>query len=424
MGETSVLSQCLKLVFVASCLWRSSTCLSLPAPPLDLEVVTTLSSTTSLLGEEFAEMQADVEHNASGLTEAVTKALDGEREVSSESQQIEDAEVDVKNVEAQSTTEASSPDIPSTTKASSPEMTSTTITSSPKIPSTTIASSSEIPTTTTTSPPKIPSSTITSSPTQVFSAPERKALIGHLVGSFGQATLVLTENQKLALQQENNLRNKGYGAFSSALDKQGATHEQPRQSLSLNSDAANQQFGFQHRFGSPQQQQLSSTDEQQFRILDQYNYQLFHQQQQQTPNTFPSTHPSHLLHQLSGEQQERFLNQFSQLPREQQLYAYNQFLNTDPQTQQFAIKQFLSLDQEVLSGSLQGEVDGVSGVQSQQVFQSGHLPHLQPGHQNSQQFSSNERDLITTTQQQEEVLKQSLFSALQRSINSQDGLAH
>jgi len=239
--------------------------------------------------------------------------------------------------------------------------------------------------------------------------------------------LVLTENQKLALQQENNLRTKGYGAFSSSLDRQGATHEQPRQSLSLNSEAENQPFGFPHRFGSPQQQQLPSTDEQQFRILDQYNSQLFHQQQQQqqqqTLNTFPSSHPSHLLHQLSGEQQERFLNQFSQLPREQQLYAYNQFLNTDPQTQQFAIKQFLSLDQEVLSGSLQGEVDGVSGVQSQQVFQSGHLPHLQPGQHNSQQFSSNQRDLITTAQQQEEVLKQSLFSALQRSINSPDALA-
>ena len=241
-------------------------------------------------------------------------------------------------------------------------------------------------------------------------------MIGHLVGSFGQSTLVLTENQKLALQQENNLRNKGYGAFSSSLDRQGATHSQPRPSLSLNSEYTNQQFGFQHRFGSPQQQQLSTTDRQQLRILDHSKSQLFHEPQQQTSNTFPSSHPSHLLHQLSGEQQERFLNQFSHLSTEQQLYAYNQFLNKDPQTQQFAIKQFLSLDQEVLSGSLQGEVDGVSGVQSQQVFQSG----LLPGQKNSQQFSSNREDLITAAQQQEEVLKQSLFSALQRSINSQD----
>jgi len=245
-------------------------------------------------------------------------------------------------------------------------------------------------------------------------------LIGHLVGSFGQSTLVLTENQKLALQQENNLRNKGYGAFSYLLDRQGATHSQPRPSLNLNSEYTNQQFGFQHRFGSPQQQQLSSTDRQQLRILDQSKSQLFHEPQQQTSNTIPFSHPSHLLHQLSGEQQERFLNQFSHLSTEQQLYAYNQFLNTDPQTQQFAIKQFLSLDQEVLSGSLQGEVDGVSGAQSQQVFQSGHPPHLLPGQQNSQQLSPNREDLITAAQQQEEVLKQSLFSALQRSINSQD----
>jgi len=243
------------------------------------------------------------------------------------------------------------------------------------------------------------------------------------VGSFGQATLVLTENQKLALQQENNLRSKGYAAFSTALDRQGATPGQSRLSLSLNSEPANQQFEFQHRFGSPQQQQLSSTDGEQFRTLDQYNSQLFQEQQQQIPNTFPSSHPSHLMHQLSGEQQERSLNQFSQLSREQQLYAYNQFLNTDPQAQQFAIKQFLSLDQEVLSGSLQGEVDGISGVQSQQVFQSGPLSHSQPGQHNSQQFSSNPKDRITTVQQQEEVLKQSLFSALQRSINSPDILA-
>jgi len=140
-------------------------------------------------------------------------------------------------------------------------------------------------------------------------------LIGHLVGSFGQATLVLTEKQKLALQQENNLRNKGYGAFSSTLDRQGATHSQPGQSLGLNSESTNQQFGFQHRFGSLQQQQLSLTDEQQLRILDQSKTQLFHEPQQQTSNNFPSSHPSHLLHQLSGEQQERFLNQFSHLLR-------------------------------------------------------------------------------------------------------------
>jgi len=380
---------------------------------LDLEVVTALPSTTPLLEGGFKENQADVEYNALGLMEAVTEALDEEREVSSEAQQIEAVEVDIQNVgELTTLTIMSTSEAPSTTEASSPETPSTTIASSPEKPFTTIASI-----------PEIPSTTATSSPTRVFSASERKALIGHLVGSFGQATLVLTENQKLALQQENNLRNKGYAAFSSVLDRQGAIQSQPTQSLSLNSEPANQQFGFQHRFGSPQQQQISSNDGQQFRILDQYSSQLLHDQQQQTLNTLPSSHPSHLLHQLSGEQQERFLNQFSQLSGEQQLYAYNKFLNTDPQAQQFAIKQFLTLDQDVLSGSLQGEVDGVSGVQSQQVFQSGHLPHLQPGQHNSQQFSSNPKDLITTAQQQEEVLKQSLFSALQRSINSQDGLA-
>ena len=406
--------QCLKLVYIASCLCKTSSGLSLPAPPLEV-VETTIPSTTL----------ADVELNTSGLREAATETLEKENDISSETKNIEFAEVDQKDVGETtstailSTSEAPSLKVTSITVASSSEIPSTTIAPSPEILSTTKATSREISSTTIASSQEIPSPALASSPTREFSATERKALIGHLVGSFGQSTLVLTENQKLALQQENNLRNKGYGAFSSSLDRQGATHSQPRPSLSLNSEYTNQQFGFQHRFGSPQQQQLSSTDAQQLRILDQSKSQLFHEPQQQTSNTFPSSHPSHLLHQLSGEQQERFLNQFSHLSTEQQLYAYNQFLNTDPQTQQFAIKQFLSLDQEVLSGSLQGEVDGVSGAQSQQVFQSGHLPHLLPGQQNSQ-LSPNQEDLITAAQQQEEVLKQSLFSALQRSITSQD----
>ena len=413
-------------MYIASCLCKTSSGLSLPAPPLEV-VETTIPSTTL----------ADVELNTSGLREAATEALEKEKEISSETQNIEFAEVDQKNVgettstailstseapssKVTSTTVASSSEIPSTTIAPSPEILSTTKATSREISSTTIASSQEISSTTIASSQEIPSPALASSPTREFSASERRALIGHLVGSFGQSTLVLTENQKLALQQENNLRNKGYGAFSSSLDRQGATHSQPRPSLSLNSEYTNQQFGFQHRFGSPEQQQLSTTDRQQLRILDHSKSQLFHEPQQQTSNTFPSSHPSHLLHQLSGEQQERFLNQFSHLSTEQQLYAYNQFLNKDPQTQQFAINQFLSLDQEVLSGSLQGEVDGVSGAQSQQVFQSGHPPYLLPGQQNSQQLSPNREDLITAAQQQEEVLKQSLFSALQRSINSQD----
>jgi len=87
-----------------------------------------------------------------------------------------------------------------------------------------------------------------------------------------------------------------------------------------------------------------------------------------------SNHPSVFLNQLDPLDQQKFLDQFSKLTREQQAYAYNQFLSNPARIQQHAIKQFLSLDAEVLSVSIQAEIEKESqrqGVQKEQVERRG-----------------------------------------------------
>merc|ERR1712018_26421 len=57
-------------------------------------------------------------------------------------------------------------------------------------------------------------------PPRRFSAKERKALLAHLDGTKfgGNQHLVLTKNQKLALEQEKEFQGKGFAPFSSDSD--------------------------------------------------------------------------------------------------------------------------------------------------------------------------------------------------------------
>jgi hypothetical protein len=77
----------------------------------------------------------------------------------------------------------------------------------------------------------------------------------------------------------------------------------------------------------------------------------------EAPKEDPKINIEVILNQLTKQQQDKFLFQFSQLNFAQQTYAYNQFLSTPPETQQFALHQFLSLDPQVLIISIQTELN-------------------------------------------------------------------
>ena len=77
----------------------------------------------------------------------------------------------------------------------------------------------------------------------------------------------------------------------------------------------------------------------------------------EAPKEDPKINIEVILNQLTKQQQNKFLSQFSQLNFAQQTYAYNQFLSTPPETQQFALNQFLSLDPQVLIISIQTELN-------------------------------------------------------------------
>merc|ERR1739838_549879 len=196
----------------------------------------------------------------------------------------------------------------------------------------------------------------------------------------------------------------------------------------------------QKQFGSEQQQQVGSQQRRHFGsqkqkqpIAFQRHQEVFNPQQPIPPNNDPSQfqqprpndvqsggypHPGQLLNQLSKDQQQTFLNQFAYLSPDQQNYAYRKFLSTPSEIQQFAINQFLSLDPEVLALSLQEETTGIHTVHHQRVFQHGQQSQLNTFQ--GEQFQSNPREVTTTTQQQEEALKESLLSALQRATYSEN----
>jgi hypothetical protein len=77
----------------------------------------------------------------------------------------------------------------------------------------------------------------------------------------------------------------------------------------------------------------------------------------EAPKEDPKINIEVILNQLTKQQQDKFLSQFSKLNFAQQTYAYNQFLSTPPETQQFALSQFLSLDPQVLIISIQTELN-------------------------------------------------------------------
>ena len=63
-----------------------------------------------------------------------------------------------------------------------------------------------------------------------------------------------------------------------------------------------------------------------------------------------------LINKLSMEEQTKFLAQFTMLNFAQQEYAYQQFVSTPENVQQFALKQFLSLEPDILSISIDREI--------------------------------------------------------------------
>jgi len=246
----------------------------------------------------------------------------------------------------------------------------------------------------------LPSSTSPTPPTtkppppKVFSARERQALIGHLNGNYDQAALVLTENQKLAIQQENRIRGQGFGAFSSPFAQSGpsSSPEQPRSIQNFSPQQSQQQFGSvqQQQFGSPQQQQFGSPQNQQFGSPQQQQFGSPQQQQFGSPLQKPFGSPQQ--QQFGSPQQQTFgFQQQQQLGLQQQQPGFNPI----QQQQQGGINQIPPQFQQ---------------PGSQQLFQQG------------QQFPSNPREGIATPDQQAEALKQSLFSALQSSNSFQGGV--
>merc|ERR1712083_412530 len=144
-------------------------------------------------------------------------------------------------------------------------------------------------TTTTTTPPP--------PPPRRFSAKERKALLAHLDGTKfgGNQHLVLTKNQKLALEQEKEFQGKGFAPFSS--DSDPPPPPPPRQ---------------------PNQIEI-------------------------------------FLSQLPEARAQQFVAQFSQLPQDLQQYAYSKLLSVSSDVLQFAVEQFINLGLADLETSLRSD---------------------------------------------------------------------
>jgi len=269
------------------------------------------------------------------------------------------------------------------------------------------SSTSSIPSTTKPPPPK------------VFSARERQALIGHLNGNYDQATLVLTENQKLAIQQENRIRGQGFRAFSSPFAQSGpsSSPDQPRSIQNFSPQQSQQQFGSvqQQQFGSVQQQQFGSPQQQQFGSPQQQQFGSPQQQQFGSPQQ----------QQFGSPQQERFGSPLQKpfgSPQQQQFGSPQQERFGSPLQQQFGPpqQQTFGFQQQPQLG-LQQQQPAFNPIQQQQQEGINQIPpqFQQPGSQQlfqqRPQFPSNPREGIATPDQQAEALKQSLFSALQSS---------
>jgi len=243
----------------------------------------------------------------------------------------------------------------------------------------------------------------TQSPPQLLSAHERQSLIGHLVSISDQKSLVLTEKQKIALQQELSFQNQGYRAFSSASDITGKKgfSEQPRRIQNFN-----QQQGQQQHLSFQQQQEFDSQQQQQFNF----------QQQQQFDYQQPPQFVNQQKQQFGSQQQPPFGLQQPQ----QQLFSPRQADQFPPQLQQQfqrTNEQFRGQLQQQRPNSIQS-LNRINNIQPQRVFQPEQLSQLQPQSNQipGQQFQTNPQEIIRTPQQQEAALKKSLLSALKNSF--------
>ena len=187
-----------------------------------------------------------------------------------------------------------------------------------------------------------------------ISGEERRALLGHLEGRQEQG-LVLSPRQREAAEQENRLRAAGLPAFTEQQQQSPQQFQpQPAPPQQQQFNPLQQSFNSQQQPFQSQQQQPQSIERpprlQQFVPQQQPAQQARQPPQRFTPQpavrvgqqaaeaprqSLAATveHPERLLNQLSPQQKQLFLRQFSALTQQQQDYAYNKFLSTPPQVQ-------------------------------------------------------------------------------------------